>query len=137
MLGYNLNNQDLEFVTYANQTTDKQFWLCKPIPTPEGCEVVQCNESFYYQNHKNQLRKPPPPTIETGEKRYVKERFTPSANGYIYFADQNPEKPDLSINWKPGSHMPEKAARYKIELVSCEVIYLSNELYHKLGFKIV
>ena len=138
MLGYNLNDYDLQFATNANQTENKEFWLVKPIKTPSDCkQIVQSGESFYYQNHKNQLRKPPPPTVQTGSVYYVKESFAPSATGYVYFHDQNPEKPDLSINWKPSSVMPEKASRYKIKLVSCKVIFLKDELNYKLGFKIV
>lgn len=137
MLGYNLNDKDLYFLTNANQTESKEFWLVKPIKTPDKCTIVKSGESFYYVNHKNQLRKPPPPNIQTGSVYYVKERFSKAETGYIYFYDQNPEKPDKTIKWKPGSQMPEKASRYKIQLVSCKVIFLNDELQYKFGFKIV
>lgn len=138
MLGYNLSDYDLQFAANANQTENKEFWLVKPIKTPSDCkQIVQSGESFYYQNHKNQLRKPPPPTVQTGCVYYVKERFAPSATGYIYFADQNPEKPDKTIKWKPGSQMPEKAARFKIQLISYCVFYSENQLFNELEFKIV
>lgn len=105
----------------------------KPQPPETAVEVIHASGKSVDGNDWKFIARPLPsvqhavtgwikcPFGLPGDRLWVRETWSTSANGWIYKADGIDLSDALSLRWKPSIHMPRWASRITLEVVSVRV----------------